>query len=405
MSQPASEASNWWVRDDLAYRDQRLTLAGRDLGVLARQSGLPSFFYSGRRVEQKLSQLNHALQTTGLDTRIHYAMKANRYPPLLTTMRLSGQCGVDVCSPGEMQLALQCGFEQRDISYTATSVSDEDIASLVRHPEVWVNCDSLSAIRRLGEAAPGRAIGIRINPALGVGYGDNELLRYSASGSTTKFGIYAEQFPEALALAAHHRLRVEGIHLHTGCGYLSGQLDHWASILMTARGFLEQLTEPRFINLGGGLGVPHYAGDLPLDLEAWAAVIRRSFGGLGVRVLVEPGDFIVKDAGVLVLEVNTVEQKRDTLFVGVNGGFNLAIEPAFYQLPCAPLPCLQRAGETQRVTIAGNINEALDIWARNIELPPILERDQLAFINAGGYASAMASNHCMRGRFNEYLLL
>jgi diaminopimelate decarboxylase len=107
---------------------------------------------------------------------------------------------------------------------------------------------------------------------------------------------------------------------------------------------------------------------------------------------------------VLVLQANTVEEKRDTLFVGVDGGFNLAVEPAFYGMPCEPTPCELRPGREQTVTIAGNINEALDIWSRDVALPPICEGDYIAFLNAGGYASAMSSDHCMRGQFYERLL-
>ena len=90
--------------------------------------------------------------------------------------------------------------------------------------------------------------------------------------------------------------------------------------------------------------------------------------------------------------------------IGIDGGFNLAVEPAFYGLPCEPAVCTPRSGATRKVTIAGNINEALDIWARDVMLPPVEEGDYIAFLNAGGYASAMASNHCMRGQFYERLL-
>lgn len=89
-------------------------------------------------------------------------------------------------------------------------------------------------IRRLGRIMPGRVIGIRVNPALGVGYGENQLLRYSGD-RTSKFGIYKEQFAEALALARQGGLSVEGIHFHVGCGYLDGQLDAWAAVLHECR--------------------------------------------------------------------------------------------------------------------------------------------------------------------------
>lgn len=402
----------WWARPDLRYVGNRLLLGGHDLAAAAAAAGGPAFFYSGERVLDNLRRLKRALDATGMETAIRYAMKANRFAPLLTWMKLSGLCGIDACSPAEVRHAVQCGFDTAEISYTATSVSDADLAVLARQPGIWINADSLSMIRRLGRLMPGRSIGIRVNPAMGVGYGDNELLRYSGD-RTSKFGIYREQFAEALELARQAGLTVDGIHFHVGCGYLNGQLDAWGAVLRECRWFLDQLDRPRLVNLGGGLGVPHVATDCPLDLDAWSALIRQTFGAYGVSVWVEPGDYIVKDAGVLMLQVTLAEEKRNTLFYGVDGGFNLAIEPAFYNLPCEPVPAVLKADVAEawapsalkQATIAGNINEALDLFAQNRPLPVMQEGDYLALLNAGGYAASMASNHCMRGPTTEHLLL
>ncbi|MEW7980090.1 MAG: diaminopimelate decarboxylase [Candidatus Sedimenticola endophacoides] len=396
----------WWARPDLRFNaDGELTLAGHRLGVMAAaHGGSPIFFYNAERVRSKLEMVHGALRRTGLAHRVFYAMKANRFTPLLTYIRLTGLCGIDVCSPQELGFALACGFEESDLSYTATSVSNEDIEVLARHPGVLVNCDSLSTIRRLGARCPGRDIGLRVNPGKGVAYGDNRLLQYSGR-KTTKFGIYREHFDEALALAMEYGLRVSRIHFHVGIGYLPPQLPMWEEMVGDCAWFVDHAGGIESVNLGGGLGLPHVAADRPLDLAAWAGVIERHFGPRGVEVCVEPGDFIVKDSGVLVLQVNTVERKRQTDFIGVNGGFNLAVEPFFYGLPCEPVPCrAEPKGAPRPVTIAGNINEALDVWADGVLLPPLEEGDYLAFINAGGYASAMSSNHCMRGQFSERLL-
>ncbi|QJE72653.1 diaminopimelate decarboxylase [Aerophototrophica crusticola] len=402
----------WWERPDLRYVGRDLCLAGVNLAEAARAAGGPAFFYSGERVLANLRRLRAALDTTGLTTRIRYAMKANRYGPLLTWMKTSGLCGIDACSPGELRHAIRCGFRAEDISYTATSVSEADLGVLARHPGAWINVDSQSSLRRLAKVAPGRSIGIRVNPAMGVGYGENQLLRYSGE-RTSKFGIYREQFEETLALARDLGLKVEGIHFHVGCGYLNNQLDAWAQVVRECLWFLDRLESPKVVNLGGGLGVPHVASDRPLDLARWAGIIGESFAGRGVEVWVEPGDFVVKDAGVLVLQANTVERKRNTTFVGVDGGFNLAIEPVFYKLPCEPVPASLHADPAaawapealQTVTIAGNINEALDLWAENVALPVMQEGDYLALLNAGGYASAMGSDHCMRAQATEHLLV
>ena len=407
-----AHSNTWWTRSDLAYAHDRLALAGHDLAQLAQAAGMPAFFYNAARVQTKLEQLDQALESTGLPHRIFYAMKANRFAPLLSFIRSTGLAGIDACSPQELQFALSCGFDESDISYTATSVSNADLDVLARHPNVHINLDSLSSLRRLAARCPGRAVGLRINPAQGVSYGDNALLNYSGA-KTTKFGIYHEQWPEALEAVQKLGLKLSAIHFHVGIGYQTAQLPLWEQIVQTCAGFIEDALAAGHalerINLGGGLGLPHGEQDVLLDLNAWASIIRRQlgperFGGRILQIAVEPGDYVVKDAGVLVLQANTVERKRETTFVGLDGGFNLAMEPAFYSLPCAPVPCVRREGMAQTVTLAGNINEALDIWARDVALSPIEEGDYIALINAGGYATAMSSNHCMRGQFYERLL-
>src|SRR5262249_52704623 len=127
-------------------------------------------------------------------------------------------------------LARRVGFAERDISYTSTVPSDADLDVLARHPEVWLNCDSLASVRRVGAESPGRIIGLRVNPAVGIGYRANRLLQYSGT-KPTKFGIYRAQFQEALELAAEHRLDVRGIHFHCGSGYLTPQLPVLDSVL------------------------------------------------------------------------------------------------------------------------------------------------------------------------------
>lgn len=396
--------SPWWERPGLRYENTDLVLDGQRLEALGRSMGTPLFVYSSGRIRQKLDGLHRALEQTGVPFSLYYAMKANRFQPLLTFIHSTGLCGIDACSPEEVFLARSCGFGPESISLTATALSDKDLDLILAHDNLTITCDSISMIRKIGEACPGRTIGIRLNPGMGVGYGDVERLRYSGD-RTTKFGIYAEQMDEAIHTAEKYGLSITGIHFHTGCGYLSDQLESWGTIIDTCLAMARPLKQLRTVNLGGGLGLPHRPQDRPLDLTAWAGVIRSRFAGTGLSVTVEPGDFIVKDSGVLLLDVTLVEQKKDRIFVGVNGGFNLAMEPAFYSLPCEPLPCRLHPDRAVRpVTIVGNINEALDVWADTHTMPLPVEGDILALINAGGYAASMSSNHCLRGAFREMLL-
>jgi len=396
----------WWQREDLCYRDGELAFAGHNAADLVWELGTPGFVYSLPRVQDNVLRLRKALDAAGLagGSSILYAMKANRYAPLLTALKQSGLCGIDACSPAEVAHAVSCGFLPQEISFTAGSLSRKDFDRLSRYPGLFFDADSLYGIRQWGELFSGSEIGIRVNPGLGISRQGNSKLQYAGS-VTTKFGIYREQFHEALATAKDYGLEVTKIHFHTGCGYLNEQLPVWESIISECQWFVQQCPTVTRVNVGGGLGVPHTSADQPLDLDRWAAVLARQFGNSGLHVEVEPGDYLVKDAGLLLLEKTYLETKRDVLFLGVDAGFNIAPEPAHYSLPFQPVPLYYRDEKLQPCHVVGNINESLDVWYENAMLPDMSDEDYLVLINAGAYSASMASNHCMRGEFRERLLV
>ena len=397
-------AAGWWSRPGLEFAGGSLQVAGHDAERLARELGTPLFLYDAERMGEKLSMLHAALDAAGVAHRVFYAMKSNRFLPLLSHLRRLGLCGIDACSPGEVRRARQVGFLPNEISLTATSLSDADLRRLLGSPGLWINCDSASTVRRLGRMAPGREIGLRIDPGIGLGYRSNEKLLY-AGARRAKMGIALADLPAVLELCARFDLRVGGLHMHCGCGYLDPELVLLDEILGIAAGLLDELSEVRSVNIGGGLGVPLVAEDRPLDLAAWAEIVGRNFRDRGVEIWVEPGDFVVKDCGVLVCEVASVERKDGVRFVGVDAGFNTHILPAIYGLPMQAVPCRRdEAAEISDATIAGNINEALDLFAVDVPLPEIREGSLLAFLNAGGYGAAMSSDHCLRGDLTEAVL-
>lgn len=391
----------WWQRDDLAYQNDQLHFAGQNLREIATRGETPMFVYSPARVRANLERLHAALAGHGVPHKIFYALKANRFPPLIAALQQWNLCGLDVCSPNELLLARQMGFPEESISYTGTSVSNADLEVIARHPRVHVNCDALSTIRRLGERCPGRAMGIRINPQVGAGY--HAELHY-AGAKATKFGIYPDRFLEAVELAKKYDLRIKQLHFHFGSGYLTPQLPQLAEALERTNWFLDQCLEIETLDIGGGLGVPVTEDRKPLDLDQWGQIIAEHAHTRGVAIYVEPGDYLVKDAGVLLVEVNTVEEKGSTKFIGVNAGFNIQNLAVYYKTPFVVVPLTQRETPLECVTIAGNINEAIDLLAEEVWLPPVEEGDYLALLNVGGYGAASSSNHCMRGQFTEVFL-
>jgi hypothetical protein len=174
------------------------------------------------------------------------------------------------------------------------------VASLAGWNGLFMDCDSIHAIRTWGEQKPGSSIGIRVNPAMGVSRENNDRLQY-AGGVTSKFGVYREQFDEALSVAKEQGLTVTKIHFHTGCGYLTPQLPQWDRVIQECLWFVDRCPTVNRVNVGGGLGVPHVHGELPLDLSQWATVLKKHFGGRSLHVEIEPGEYLLKDAGLLLL--------------------------------------------------------------------------------------------------------
>ncbi|MBM9615586.1 diaminopimelate decarboxylase [Desulfobulbus rhabdoformis] len=301
----------WWQREDLCYQQGHLYFAGKAVEGLATQCGTPAFIYSAPRVQDNLLRLRTSLNQAGFAKRfsLYYAMKANRFAPLLAMLKQSGLCGIDACSPAEIELAVSCGFAPAEISFTASSLSTRDLDVITRYDGLCMNCDSLHAIHQWGQRKPHTTIGLRVNPGMGIGRVDNDKLQYAGS-QTTKFGIYWQQFAEALAVAAQYNLEVDTIHFHTGCGYLTEQLHRLERIIAHCFCFIEKVGTIKYVNIGGGLGVPHLPADAPLDLERWTMVLQRQFGATDLHLRIEPGDYIVKDAGLLLLEKTFVEKKR-----------------------------------------------------------------------------------------------
>jgi diaminopimelate decarboxylase len=383
----------WWSREGLTVRDHRLLFAGQDAERIAREHGTPLYLYDPARLEANVRRLQAAFDRAGLRHRVHYALKANRLPAYLARLRDLGNVGIDVCSPQEMQLALAAGWAPGEISYTGTNLSERDLDAVLAQP-VILNLDSLSGIRRVGRRAPGRAIGLRINPQIGAGY--SAQLTY-AGEKPTKFGIYADRFEEALQLAHDCRLGVRGLHFHIGSGWLRDGLPQLLEALARGAALAQRVPRLEYFNVGGGLGIPLQASDRAVDLDAYARGVARELAPLGVSVFAEPGDYLVKDSAILLVEVVTVEEKGGVRFVGVDCGFNAFNLPAMYHYHQEVVLC--RAADVPpgtSCTVAGHINEAGDLFAEGCRLPDVCEGDVLAFLNAGGYGASMASHHCAR---------
>jgi diaminopimelate decarboxylase len=401
-AQPSTEAP-WWVRPGLEVRDRRLIIAGEDAEGFARRRGTPLFVYDRTRFAENARAMQAAFAATGVPFRLRFALKANPMPEVLSVFRGLGapgtpeSVGIDACSPGEVLRAIECGWRPDEISYTGTNVSERDLDVLLEHG-IHLNLDAISQIERYGRRAPGSVIGIRIDPATGAGY--NAHLEYSGT-RPMKFGIELGRLDEALEAVARHRLVVDTIHFHAGSGWLGDGLTAFERALPAAVAAVEQaraaghpITE---VNVGGGLGVPARREEPAIDLAAYAAVVARHLGPLGVTIAAEPGDQLSKDAAILLGEVVTVETRRGVTFVGLDIGWNVNCSYFIYGFAQEIVLCRDAAApRSTTVTVAGPINEASDVFAEDYALPPVEEGDVVALLNAGGYLQAMSSTHCLR---------
>jgi diaminopimelate decarboxylase len=390
----------WWDRPGLAVRDGRLVVAGADADTLARTHGTPLFVYDRARFAENVERLIGALDRASIRHRVRFALKANPDPAVLGALR--PLVGIDACSPGEVVRAIECGWPASAVSVTATNLSDRDLDAILDH-DVHLNLDAVSQVERLGRrlaarGLAGRPIGLRINPGAGAGY--NETLAYSGD-RPTKFGIYADRVPEAVAAAARHGLAIDTIHVHAGSGWLADGLPPFEAaltgVVAIARDLIAAGHPIAEINVGGGLGVPARADEQPVDLDRYAAAIARQVGDLDVAVGCEPGDYIAKDSAILLAEVVTVEERAGTTFVGLDVGWNVNCSFFIYRYAQEVVLCRAADAErTQRVTLAGHINEAGDVFAEDYPMPHVVEGDIVALLNAGGYHQAMSSTHCLR---------
>jgi diaminopimelate decarboxylase len=406
MQEARSATGAWWHRPGLEVRDGRLAIAGRDAEGLARRHGTPLYAIDCVRVEEQARGLQRALASAGLRGRVRLALKAQRDPEILRHLRGLGasgaaeSVGMDVCSPGEMRWALEHGWEPAEISYTGTNLSERDLDAILAIPGLHLNVDLLTQVERVGRRAPGRAIGLRVNPRAGAGFDGHGQTLYSGP-RPTKFGIFPERIEQALATARRHDLTIDTVHVHAGDGYLNDGLpdvDEVVRRVAEVTRFLQSQGCPIVeVNTGGGLGVPQRAGDEPLDLDRWAAILAERLGPLDVVVATEPGDFLVKESAIHLAEVVTVEDRDGLLFAGLDTGWNVLSEHFIYDAPLDVVLCRAvDAPPVGTVTIGGHINEGDDLFAEDYPFPDVREGDIVAAINVGSYNASQTSEHCLR---------
>ncbi len=390
----------------MEVRDNRLCLGGCEAEALAAEFGTPLYVYEEAVIRRQCALFKESFAAAPLD--IHYALKANYNPAILTVLLEEG-LGIDAVSPFEVRLCLELGFAPGQIIFTGNNTTEAELAFCLERG-VPVNVGSLAELDCYGRLNPGGAVALRLNPDVGAGHHSHVI----TGGPHSKFGIYHTEAEAIRGLLAVHRLRLTGIHSHIGTGILEAaqMLEAMEIILHTAEAFAEL----EFIDFGGGFGIPYRAGQQPLDLPALGRAMAERFAafcqsyGRPLRMKLEPGRYLVAQAGTLLVRVTNVQATPAHTFVGTDSGFNHLLRPAMYGAYHHILNASAVKGETQPVVVAGNICESGDVFTHGGEGPE--DRDLtapeighlLALRDAGAYGYAQASNYNMRPRPAEIMV-
>lgn len=359
---------------------------------IQRAHGTPTYVYFERTLRRQIERLRTALQAA--PHRLLYAMKANAHPRILSHFRDHG-VGIDAVSPAELLLGLRLGFDVRQILFSANNMTDAEM-QFAHAQGVLLNIGELSRLEAYGRAFPGSEVCVRLNPQIGAGHHEHVI----TAGSRSKFGIPVDQVPALRSILKTHDLRLVGLHQHIGSGIpdIETLWDAVSVILEKAREFAGL----RFVNLGGGLGIPYREDQAPLNLEGFSErfgnAIRSFHEETGAEVWLEPGRFYVAEAGVLLASVTTIKDNGDRVFVGIDSGMNHLLRPAMYGSYHEILNLSNPDGAALTCDIVGNICETGDTFARDRSIPQPREGDCLAILDAGAYGYAMSSEYNLRPR-------
>jgi diaminopimelate decarboxylase len=364
------------------------------LRTLADAHETPLYVLDLERVRENARRLQDAFS----DADISYAVKANTVRPVLEAIEATG-VGAECASAGEVQRALDAGFDGEDVRYTAVNPPARDldlVTDLAADCDLVVTVDAEDTYERVADRGFDGRLCVRVNP--GVGAGHHEKV---STGAEPKFGVPYHRAGDLVERAASDGFDVVGVHAHAGSGIKGDDLSaHRELVSRMADLARDVAVDLDFVNVGGGLGVPYKSDEPPLDLDAVAEQTVDAFGDVDAELGIEPGRYFVADAGVLLATVNTVKPTRETTVVGVDAGMTTLLRPAMYDAYHEIRLLADDAGERETITtsVAGPICETADLLATDRPLARPRRGDILAVGNTGAYGYEMSSQYNSRPR-------
>jgi diaminopimelate decarboxylase/aspartate kinase len=376
-------AEPWWH----ARREALLALA---------KEGTPRYAYDLATVRERA----RSLADLGAIDRRFYALKANPHAAILRVLEQEG-FGFECVSAGELAHldAALPGLDPTRVLFTPSFAPRGEYEDAIRR-DAWLTLDSLYPLREWPELMRGRTVWLRLDP--GFGRGHHEKVRTGGSGA--KFGLPLAQLDEFLREARALGMRVFGLHAHLGSGIV--EVSHWRDVLLQLASIADGIGSIAALNLGGGIGVPPEADAAPVDLALLGRLLAEARAAYPQYSLwIEPGRYLVAEAGVLLLRATQVVDKAGVHRIGVDGGMNALLRPALYNA-WHEVANLTRLGEPAGMLydVVGPICETGDVLARRRRLPPTREGDVLLVATAGAYGAAMASDYNLRARPAETVI-
>jgi len=339
------------------------------------------------------------LRGIGVLDRRFYAIKANPHPDILRTLEAEG-FGFECVSAGELErvFAVLPGLDPTRVLFTPSFAARAEYVAALAH-DAWITLDSVYPLTHWPELFRKRDLWLRLDP--GYGRGHHEKVR---TGGGAKFGLALEDIDAFAAAARALDARIFGLHAHLGSGI--SDAGHWRDVFGHLAAVADRLGTVEALNLGGGLGVDPKPEANPFDIEALARTLSEARALCPQYALwMEPGRYLVAEAGVLLVRATQVVEKSGIMRIGVDGGMNALLRPALYNARHEVVN-LSRIDEsaTQVCNIVGPICESGDVLARHRRLPPTREGDVLLLATAGAYGAVMASAYNLRALPGEGVL-
>jgi diaminopimelate decarboxylase len=389
------------------YRGGALYAEDVAVSELAEAVGTPFYCYSAATIRRHYRVFAEAFD--GLDAMVCYAMKANSNQAVLRLLAREG-AGMDVVSGGELARALAAGVHGEKITFSGVGKTEAEIVAALEAGIFCFNVESepeLEAISRVAAAVGRKApVSLRVNPDVDA----RTHKKISTGKSENKFGVPLSHAREVYARAAGlPGVEIAGADMHIGSQLTDLEpFDEAFSLLAELVRDLRADGHPvSHVDLGGGLGIPYHEGDDPQSYhpERYAGIVRRHFGGLGCKLVFEPGRLIVGNAGILVTRVIYVKHGDAKTFVIVDAGMNDLVRPTLYDAHHDLLPARQTTDRPEIVAdVVGPVCETGDYLALERRMPSVEPGDLIAVLTAGAYGAVQAGTYNTRPLIPETLV-